>query len=131
VSLFIDLGAPSMELAALFLWAAMTSLLGDADLPLRIDSPNDGGGSAGPWAGGIDHLVMVTYSGLAAILASMAEGEMAWRLLGWEEPLTTVWLRQPTGCSHGVPPLLEGVAAVLVGSSWRSPLWSLCCSGPA
>jgi hypothetical protein len=34
-------------------------------------------------------------------LAFMAEGEMAWRLLGWKEPLSAMWLRQTTGCGRG------------------------------
>jgi hypothetical protein len=26
---------------------------------------------------------------------------MAWRLLGWKEPLSAMWLRQTTGCGRG------------------------------
>jgi hypothetical protein len=69
-------------------------------LARRRRQPKWWGRLRGPWAGVGVHLIVVTCSGLAVALASMAEGETAWRLLGWEEPHGAVWLRRSVGCGR-------------------------------
>jgi hypothetical protein len=53
------------------------------------------------WTSSGVHLVVVTCSRLAVALASMAEGEMVWHLLSWEELLSVVWPRRSAGCGRG------------------------------
>jgi hypothetical protein len=61
-----------------------------SSLAQRCWQPQWWGRRHGPRAGDGIHLFMVTCSGLVTVLASTAEGETVWRLLGWEGLLSIV-----------------------------------------
>jgi hypothetical protein len=131
---FTDMGAPSMSRRR---GSRRRLVLGDVDLPLRggADIPNGGGGTTGQrwrsplrgymqWAHGVPGL----HSGGRDDTASTWLGRVS----------RCGVLRRSAGRGHGVlvespppPPLWEGDAAAVDGSSWRSSSWSLHRSGSA